>query len=149
MFIERNKYKVFQKRKLDYQKILIHALISFLFGGLICLFAQALYKLYSLFILNEDTSKSLVIITIILIGALLTAFGYYDHLGQIAKTASILPISGFSNSLTSCSMEYKSEGVLLGLGANVLKLAGSVIVFGIVSGYLVGLFKYLVHIVWK
>lgn len=149
MFIDIFKYKYFQKRNLDYKKILIHSFEAFLSGGTICLFAQILYKLYSLFISNNDTSKSLVIITVILIGSLLTAFGYYDHIGQIAKAGIIIPITGFSNSLTSCAMEYKSEGVLLGLGSNTLKLAGSVIVFGIISGYIVGLFKYLVYLVWK
>ncbi len=149
MFIDIFKYKYYQKRKINYKKIFIHSIEAFISGGIICLFGQILYKLYSLLILNNDVSKSLVIITVILIGSLLTAFGYYDRIGQIAKAGIVVPITGFSNSLTSCAMEYKSEGVLLGLGSNTLKLAGSVIVFGIISGYLVGLFKYLVYLIWK
>lgn len=85
-----------------------------------------------------------MVIIIISFGGILTALGLYDKIGQFAKAGTIIPISGFENSLCSSAMEYKSEGLILGLGANILKLAGSVIVFGIISGFLVGLIKYLV-----
>ena len=87
-------------------------------------------------------------ITVVIIASLLSAFGIYDKIGQIAKAGSVVPISGFANSLVSASMEYKSEGFLLGLSANVFKLAGSIIVLGVFFGYIVGFLKYLWSLIW-
>ena len=93
--------------------------------------------------LDKKLSASLMSMTVVIIAALLSAFGVYDRIGQIAKAGSVIPISGFANSMVSASMEFKSEGFLLGLSANVFKLAGSIIVLGVFFGYLVGLVKYL------
>ena len=76
----------------------------------------------------------------------MSAFGIYDRFGQIAKAGSYLPISGFANSMASSAIEYRPEGLILGVAANTFKLAGSVIVFGSVSGFLVALIKWVVYL---
>ena len=143
MQIDREKYKQYLKVKKDYKKISINTLIAFACGGLVCVFGQLLLYIFRKIDLDSNTSKSLMSITVVIIASLLSAFGIYDKIGQIAKAGSVVPISGFANSLVSASMEYKSEGFLLGLSANVFKLAGSIIVLGVFFGYIVGFLKYL------
>lgn len=148
MIVSEKKYQKLLRVKKDYKRILKNSLQAFLFGGLICLFGQILVFIIGKWVYDEKLASTIMLIIILLISGLLTAFGLYDKVGQIAKAGSVVPIVGFENSLCCSAMEYRSEGLILGLGANVLKLAGSVIVFGIVSGYVVGLIKYLVFL-WK
>ena len=129
------------------ENVFKNAFQAFLWGGLVCLFAEVILKAFNLF-LDYNTSKSLMYFTIILIAGLLTGLGYYDKLGQHAKCGLIIPITGFSNSITSSAMEYKSEGIVLGILSNMLKLAGAVIVTGVLSGFLVGLIK-VVFGIWN
>ena len=82
----------------------------------------------------------------VLLAGLLTAFGIYDNLGQIAKCGLAIPITGFANASVSSAMEYHKEGIILGIGANALKLAGSVIVLGTCSAILVASFRYIFEV---
>lgn len=143
MFVEKQKYKQLLKVKKDYKRILINTGYAFGFGGLICLIGQVLLYLFGKADLDQKLSASLMSMTVVIIAAILSAVGVYDRIGQVAKAGSVIPISGFANSMVSASMEFKSEGFLLGLSANVFKLAGSIIVLGVFFGYLVGLVKYL------
>jgi stage V sporulation protein AC len=86
--------------------------------------------------------------TLILISALLTGLGVYDKLGQFAGAGSAVPITGFANSMTSAAIEHRSEGVVLGVATNMFKLAGSVIVFGVVAAYIVGIIRYFYGLVF-
>lgn len=144
MIVEEKEYQRLLKVKKDYKRIFLNGLEAFISGGLICLLGQIILYILAKFIDDNSLRTSIMVIIIISFGGLLTALGLYDKIGQFAKAGTIIPISGFENSLCSSAMEYKSEGLILGLGANILKLAGSVIVFGIISGFLVGLIKYLV-----
>lgn len=143
MLVDEEKYKKELKSKLDYKILLKNSLQAFFFGGLICLFGQFLLWGYEKLGLDEDNSKALMSITVVVIAGILSALGIYDKIGQIAKCGTIIPLVGFANSMVSSSMEYRSEGFLLGLSANVFKLAGSIIVLGVFFGFVVGLIKYL------
>ncbi|KSW04192.1 stage V sporulation protein AC, partial [Bacillus velezensis] len=113
---------------------------AFLIGGLICLIGQALQDFYiHFFNFNEKTAGNPTSATLILISALLTGFGIYDRLGQFAGAGSAVPVTGFANSMTSAALEHRSEGLVLGVATNMFKLAGNVIVFGVVAAYIVGL----------
>ncbi len=114
-------------------------LSSFFCGGVICLFAQVVLEIAKYF--NEENSVSIMLFVIIFLGVLLSGFGIYDKIGQIAYAGTIVPISGFANSVASSAMEYRPEGALLGIAANTFKLAGSVIVYGVVATVIVGLFR--------
>ncbi|WP_306217642.1 stage V sporulation protein AC [Bacillus velezensis] len=116
---------------------------AFLIGGLICLIGQALQDFYiHFFNFNEKTAGNPTSATLILISALLTGFGIYDRLGQFAGAGSAVPVTGFANSMTSAALEHRSEGLVLGVATNMFKLAGNVIVFGIVAAYIVGLIRF-------
>ena len=118
-------------------------LSAFIFGGLICLFGQILIWIYTnWFDMSDNNAATLMIVVIILLSSILTGLGVYDRFGQIAKAGAFIPISGFANSLTSAALEGKSEGIVLGIATSLFKLAGAVIVFAIVSGFVFGLIRY-------
>ncbi|MBT2574582.1 stage V sporulation protein AC [Bacillus sp. ISL-51] len=116
---------------------------AFLIGGFICLIGQFLQDFYiHFFNFTEKTAGNPTSATLILLSALLTGFGIYDRLGQFAGAGSAVPVTGFANSMTSAALEHRSEGLVLGVATNMFKLAGNVIVFGVVAAYIVGLIRF-------
>ncbi len=115
---------------------------AFCVGGLICMIGQAIYDIYTLVLKNleENVIKSFTTVTLILITAILTGLGIYDKIGAFAGAGSIVPITGFANSVVSSAEEHKREGLILGLCANMYAVAGPVIVIGIVSSIVIGIF---------
>lgn len=142
MLIDIKKYKALTKEKKDYKVISLNCFKAFFSGGLICLLGQVLLNFYLKY-MEEKTAISVMLLTFIVAAAFLTAIGVFDYIGQFAHAGTVIPITGFSNSMTSSALEYKSEGFLLGIGANTFKLAGAIIVLGTFFGYLVGLIKYI------
>jgi stage V sporulation protein AC len=121
-----------------------NSLQAFLVGGIIALLGQALLDFYQLVVnLEEKVATSLMSITLVFLASLLTGLGIYDRIGQFAGAGSIIPITGFSNSMTSAALESKSEGIVLGIMTNMFKLAGAVIVAGIVSAFFSATLIYL------
>ena len=117
---------------------------AFLVGGLICVLGQGLNDLFIRnFGFNEKTASNPTVAVLVMISTLLTGFGVYDRLAQWAGAGSSVPVTGFANSITSAALEHKSEGYVLGVGGNMFKLAGSVIVFGVVAAFVLGLVKTL------
>ncbi|MGG1687519.1 stage V sporulation protein AC [Pseudalkalibacillus sp. NRS-1564] len=115
---------------------------AFVVGGFICMFGQGVQNFYiNVFDFSKENAGNPTVATLILIAALLTAFGWYDRLGQFAGAGSAVPVTGFANSITSAALEHKSEGIVLGIATNMFKLAGSVIVFGVVAAYIVGMVR--------
>ncbi|WP_209122493.1 stage V sporulation protein AC [Alkalihalobacillus sp. BA299] len=136
------KIKPFQP-KVQYMK---NGFKAFVVGGIICTLGQGISNVYlRIFDLTESTAVSPTIATLILIAALLTGFGWFDRLGQFAGAGAIVPVTGFANAITSAALEHRSEGLVLGIGANMFRIAGAVIAFGVVSAYLVGLTRLLVQ----
>ena len=125
-------------------KSLKNSIVAFISGGLLAVFAQFLKEAYMmLFALKNDDATSYVIVTIIFLSVLLTALHKYDKLAQICGAGLFIPISGFANALTSCAIDGKKEGFILGIGSNMFKLAGSVLTYGIVSAAILGFVRYL------
>ncbi|MDX8290743.1 stage V sporulation protein AC [Metabacillus indicus] len=136
----KNKVKTYQPKP-PYFK---NCLKAFIVGGLICAFGQAISNMYiHFFHFTEKTAGNPTVATLILISALLTGFGIYDRIGQFAGAGSAVPVTGFANSMTSAALEHRSEGIVLGVATNMFKLAGSVIVFGVVAAYVVGIIRYV------
>ncbi|UGB29346.1 stage V sporulation protein AC [Metabacillus sp. B2-18] len=122
---------------------LLNCIKAFLVGGFICLCGQGIQNFYiNVFDFSQKDAGNPTAGTLILISALLTGFGIYDKLGQFAGAGSAVPITGFANSMTSAAIEHRSEGIVLGVATNMFKLAGSVIVFGVVAAYVVGIIRY-------
>lgn len=119
---------------------------AFVVGGIICVVGQVIINLYIYFLdLTEKTVTSPMLGTLILLASVLTAFGIYDRIGQFSGGGSIGTVAGFANAITSSALEHKSEGVVLGIAGNMFKIAGAVIVFGVVSAYIVSMVRLLVQ----
>ena len=142
---ERKRYyqKLLEERELK-KNYVKNALYAFVFGGSISLIGQVLLEVFKAYKIEEKEAITYMLFIVIFIAILLSGFGVYDKLGQLAKCGTIIPISGFANSMASSSMEYRPEGFILGVGANTFKLAGTVVVFGVFSAFVVASVKYLV-----
>ena len=122
-----------------------NAIIAFIIGGMVGVIGQFLVEIYSYY-LNISTSSASIfmIITIIFLASLFTALGFFDKLVNFARCGLIIPITGFAHSMTSAAIEFKREGFITGLGANIFKLAGTVILYGIVSAYIFGIIRFFI-----
>ena len=123
--------------------ILKDTLLAFLFGGTICTIAQFIFNGYSMLDLKETTVSMLTSSTMVFIGAFLTGLGIYDKIAKHAGAGTIVPITGFANSVASPAIEFKSEGMVLGLAVKMFTVAGPVIVYGITSGVVAGIIYYI------
>ena len=113
-------------------------------GGVICMIGQGIADLYAyVFLLGAQAVATATSITLIFLSALLTGIGVYDRIGKYAGAGSIVPITGFANSVVAPAMEFRREGLVMGVGAKLFTLAGPVLVYGIGSSILVGLLTLL------
>lgn len=128
-------------------KHLHNCLRAFIVGGLICCVGQFLrIEFQALFALEGEELAGAVSMSLIFLGCLLTGLGVYDRIGKAAGAGSIVPITGFANSVASPALEFKSEGMITGLAAKMFVVAGPIIVYGVVSGTAVGLIYYFLNL---
>ena len=118
-------------------------LLAFVTGGFICTIGQWLCNAYQGMGLEVKDARAVVSISLILISAALTAFGWYDNLAKHAGAGMLVPITGFANSMVSPAMEFKAEGFITGLGAKLFTVAGPVLVFGITASVVFGVILFL------
>ena len=122
-----------------------NAIMTFIFGGIFGVLAELLLRGYVIwFNLPRKEAGVVVTLTLVIVASLLTALGVFDVCVSKLKSALIIPITGFAHSMTAAALEYRKEGLVLGIGANIFKLAGTVILYGIVSVYIFGLIRLLV-----
>ena len=120
-------------------KVLKNTTLAFIFGGLICGAAEGVFLIFKALDIEEKIAGSLVTLILIFIASILTGFGIFDRIAKHAGAGTLVPVTGFSNSVTSQAMDSSSEGIILGVGAKIFTVAGPVILFGISSGVLYGL----------
>lgn len=123
--------------------ILKDCLFAFLFGGAICTLGQAIANLFMLLGLTLKDARTCVSIALILLSATLTAFGVYDNIAKYAGAGTLVPITGFANSMVSPAMEFKSEGFVTGLGSKLFTVSGPVLVFGISASVFYGIILFI------
>lgn len=135
-------YQAFQNKREVKRPVLKNCLKAFLVGGTICFIGQIITTFYIYFFnFTEQTAGNPTTATLIFLTMLLTGFGIYDRIGQFAGAGSAVPVTGFGNAVISAAIEHKTEGYILGVGGNMLKLAGPVIVYGVFSAFVVALIK--------
>lgn len=122
---------------------LLNCIKAFLFGGGICLFGQILVTVFQNAGLNEKEVSSATSSVLIIITAILTGAGVFDKIARQAGAGTIVPITGFANSVVSPALEWKHEGFILGTAAQMFSIAGPVIVYGTASSFLYGLIIYI------
>ncbi|MBQ2864670.1 MAG: SpoVA/SpoVAEb family sporulation membrane protein [Clostridia bacterium] len=140
--ISRNEqYNIYVESKIPKTKSFPTLIWAFLVGGLICMIGQGISDgLMALFPnMGQEEASAWVSVILIFIASLLTGLGWYDRIGVFAGAGSIVPITGFSNSITSPAVEFKKEGIIFGLCVKMFTVAGPVIVCGLVISFLTGL----------
>ena len=143
--MEENKYKRLVTKHTPKENVLNNALIAFIIGGFMGLLGQFLTDIYSyIFNISISEGATLMIVTLVFLGCLFTCLGFFDKLVHFARCGLIIPITGFAHAMMSASLEYRKEGFVTGIGANMFKLAGSVIVFGVVSAYVFGFLRLMI-----
>ena len=142
--MEKEKYKELTKKYKPKENKLKNMIKAFISGGLIGLFGQLLICFYSSFeSISKNEAASLMMVTIIFLSCLFTALGFFDTWVSKLGAGLFIPISGFAHATTSSALEYKKEGYVFGIGSNIFKLSGSVILYGIVSAYIFGIIRYI------
>lgn len=135
-------YKIFAKARQPKRPILGNIIRAFIAGGIICTIGQGLQMMFmKYFGFSEVTASNPTAAVLIILSVLLTGFGVYDHIAQWAGAGSAVPVTGFANTIASAAIEHRTEGYVLGVGGKMFKLAGSVIVFGVFSAFVVALIK--------
>lgn len=132
-------YKEYVDKKSPYSPILKNCLNAFWVGGLICTIGQIISNICKERGFDIATSGTIVSIILIGISAFLTGLNIFNKIGKFAGAGSLIPITGFANSIVSPAMEYKSEGYVMGVGGKMFTVAGPVLVFGISASILIGL----------
>lgn len=135
-------YQRFAKTREPQRPVWSNVIRAFLVGGIICTIGQGLQTLFmTYFKFTEVTAGNPTVAVLIIISVLLTGLGVYDHIAQWAGAGTAVPVTGFANSVVSAAIEHRSEGYVLGVSAKMFELAGSVIVYGVFSAFVVAIIK--------
>ena len=135
----KEEYQAYVDEKSPNSPILKNCFNAFWVGGLICSIGQIIFEICKMRGIEEQTSYTIVSILLIFMSAFLTALNIFNKIGKFAGAGSLIPITGFANSVVSPAMEYKSEGYVMGVGAKMFTVAGPVLVYGISSSIIVGI----------
>ena len=141
---DKNEYKQYVEKMSPKPNYLKNCIMAFLVGGLICCIGQGINDFY----MNKLSAATATSMSLIFLGSFLTGLGVYDLIGKRAGAGSIIPITGFANSIVSPAMEFKKEGYVTGVGANLFKIAGPVLVYGITSSIICGMIYYFIKLIF-
>lgn len=146
--IESNEeYKKLVKKHEPHSPILKNCFFAFLVGGLICFAGQWLAFLYMWLGVSEENSYVLVTVTYIVLASLATAFGFFDKIARFSGAGTLVPVTGFSNAVTSSAIDTRSEGYIAGVGSKIFTVAGPVILYSTIAGTVWGLIYYIYKMV--
>ncbi|MEE0944219.1 MAG: stage V sporulation protein AC [Clostridia bacterium] len=137
------KYKEYSDKKAPRSPIIKNCIKAFLVGGAICTLGEFFSEVYQGFGMGKEEAGALVSVTLIFLSMLFTGLGLYPKLAKHAGAGTLVPITGFANAVASSSIEAKSEGLIMGVGAKLFTIAGPVIVYGICASAVAGLISYI------
>ncbi|MFS0839703.1 stage V sporulation protein AC [Paenibacillus sp. UNC499MF] len=139
--LTQQQYQAIAKKNEPKRPVVANCIRAFIVGGFICIIGQALMMLFEkVFGFSKEAASNPTVAVLILLSVILTSLGVYDKIAQWAGAGTAVPVTGFANSMCSAAIEHRSEGLILGTASNMFKLAGSVIVFGVVAAFFVGIF---------
>ncbi len=137
------KYQKMVEKSSPNTNLILNCLNAFWTGGLICVIGQFITNSFLNLGCDIDIARTITSVILIFIGILLTGLGVYDEIGKIAGAGSVVPITGFANSVAAPALEFKKEGFIFGVGAKMFIIAGPVIVYSTLTSVIVGIFYYL------
>ena len=146
MNITNKEYKRMVKKASKKSPKLKDCAVAFLVGGAICMLGQILLEIFKSLGMDEKIQKALVPVTLIFIAVLLTGLKLFPKIAKHAGAGTLVPITGFANAVASPAIEFKNEGFVLGVGANMFKIAGPVIVYGTVASVIYGIIYWITTI---
>ena len=127
-------------------KIIVNTIKAFVIGGIICMIGEGFIELYSYLGFNKEQSGTLECISLILLSAILTSLHIYDKIAKHAGAGTLVPITGFANAIVSPAIEFRPEGMVLGVGAKIFSIAGPVITYGIIASIISGAYYYILSL---
>lgn len=142
--ISSEEYQKTNKQKQPKPPLAKNIIYAFLFGGLVSVFGQLVLNFYIALGFSAEEAGNPMVATIIFIAAVLTGLDLFDDIARVAGAGVAIHVTGFANSLASSALEFKREGLIAGVGSKMFILAGSVIVFGVVTAFVVGIISALV-----
>ena len=145
--MDKKEYKEYVESISKKSPIFKNCLMAFLFGGAICTIGQAILNMYKSFSLPDEQAAAATSITLVFFGALLTGLDIYPKMAKYAGAGTIVPITGFANSVVSPALESQTEGLVLGVGAKIFTIAGPVILYGCIASVGCGIVYYIMTLV--
>ena len=127
-------------------KIIVNTIKALVIGGIICMIGEGFIELYSYLGFNKEQSGTLECISLILLSAILTSLHVYDKIAKHAGAGTLVPITGFANAIVSPAIEFRPEGMVLGVGAKIFSIAGPVITYGIIASIISGAYYYILSL---
>ena len=143
MKMSKGEYRKFAEKNAPHSTVGKNMLKAFVSGGAICAVGQGFLNLYSNLGLDRELAGTMCSITLVFLGALLTGLGIYDNIAAFAGAGTLVPITGFSNSVAAAAIEFKSEGFVTGTGTKMFVIAGPVIVYGVSASIVYGMILFL------
>lgn len=147
--MDRNHYNKnyidFTKKHAGRSSLFTDCLKAFFTGGIICALGQCLYCLCLYLSCTEEQARLIVSVTLILIAAVLTGMGLFDKIAKFAGAGTLVPITGFANSIVSPAIDTKKEGIISGLGSKIFTVSGPVILYGVLASVIYG----IIYFLWK
>jgi len=144
MQMDKATYKKYVGESAKKSNTLLNITKAFLIGGFICCIGEALLDLYVKLGIGLETARTLESVTLIFLAALLTGLGYFDSIAKHAGAGTLVPITGFANSVVAPAIDSKSEGFIMGVGAKMFVIAGPVIVYGTIASIIYGAVYYFI-----
>ena len=144
--VTNKEYDKIVKKNSPKSKTYVNCLKAFTIGGGICALGQGLLEIFKYLGAEEQDAKTLVSVSLIFLGVLITALGFYDKIAKHAGAGTLVPITGFANAVSSPAIEFKTEGFVTGLGAKMFIIAGPVIVYGVSASIIYGIVLWGLHL---
>ncbi len=144
MKMSNEEYRQYSEQHMPRSPVVKDSLNAFWIGGLICCLGQFALNVYKMCGLNSEAAATAVSITLVFIGALLTGIGVYDRIAKVAGAGTLVPITGFANSVVAPALEFKTEGFITGTASKMFIISGPVIVYGISASVIYGLILCLI-----
>ncbi len=139
MNMSKSEYKRYANTKVRKSPLFKNMIKAYITGGIICVIGQALNDMYLNFGFVKEQAGTLTSVSLIFLSALFTSIGIYDRIAKHAGAGTLVPITGFANAVVSPAIEFKDEGYVLGLAANIFKIAGPVITYGVIASVISGI----------
>ncbi len=148
-FNERDKknYKKYAERFAPKSNLIKDCVFAFVIGGIICVIGQGIGDIGKMLGVNEENVKTLIPCSLIVLSCVLTGLGLYQKIAKYAGAGTLVPITGFANAISSISIDSKAEGLILGVGANIFKIAGPVIVYGTLTSVIIGVYYWILSFI--